>query len=135
VHTTPQFFDLPQMMVTMLPFGRSLFLIEMSLIMGTTFLHPTAYPLTALAGIYVITLQKKKNKNNFWACNIMKLTNKQKANLFHLLALFPLIFIAVNDQYFKSVDRAIVKNILNMVIVAGIFYHLYLFMYVNAEKI
>lgn len=65
----------------------------------------------------------------------MKLTNKQKANLFHLLALFPLIFIAVNDQYFKSVDRAIVKNILNMVIVAGIFYHLYLFMYVNAEKI
>jgi hypothetical protein len=65
----------------------------------------------------------------------MNITYRQKANLFHILALFPLIFLAVNDEYFKGVDRNVIKPILYFILAAGTLYHIYLFMYVNVARV
>ena len=61
----------------------------------------------------------------------MNITYRQKANLFHMLVLFPLIFLAINDDLINH-DTEVLKKIVSIIIVAGIFYHLYLFMYVNS---
>ena len=62
----------------------------------------------------------------------MNITYRQKANLFHMLVLFPLIFLAINDDLIKDAHPEVLKKIVSVIIVAGIFYHLYLFMYVNS---
>lgn len=62
------------------------------------------------------------------------LTLKQKKNLFHLLVLFPIIYLAVNPEAVKSLDNKQMRRIVMYIILFATLYHIYLFAYVNNKE-
>lgn len=65
----------------------------------------------------------------------MSLTLRQKLNLFHILFIFPLIYISIYPRILETVDPVYIHNLLLFMIIIGSFYHVYLFMYVNNKQV
>ncbi len=65
----------------------------------------------------------------------MSLTLKQKANLFHLLFLFPLIYVNLYPETIEGIDKIYFHHLLLFMIIVGSLYHVYLFMYVNNKQV
>lgn len=65
----------------------------------------------------------------------MSLTLKQKANLFHILFVFPLIYINLYPETLKGMDPVYLHHLLLFMIIVGSLYHVYLFMYINNKQV
>lgn len=65
----------------------------------------------------------------------MSLTLKQKANLFHILFLFPLIYVNLYPQVLGDIPNVYTHHLLLFMIIIGSLYHIYLFMYVNNKQV
>jgi hypothetical protein len=63
----------------------------------------------------------------------MKLTNQQKANLFHILVVFPLIYITVYPDTVASLDPDVLRKLVTFIMIAGTMYHIYKFMDLKSD--
>lgn len=61
------------------------------------------------------------------------LTVKQKINLFHVLFIFPLIFINLYPEILGQ--KRILRYLLLFMTTMGSFYHVYLFFYINNKSL
>ncbi len=65
----------------------------------------------------------------------MSLTLRQKTDLFHILFIFPLIYVNLYPETLETMDPVYLHHLLLMIIIIGSFYHVYLFMYVNNKQV
>lgn len=65
----------------------------------------------------------------------MKLTYKQNANLFHILVIFPLIYITIHPEIVENMPIDVLRNLVTFIMIAGTMYHLYMFIEVNNKSV
>lgn len=62
----------------------------------------------------------------------MDLTLKQKTNLFHILFIFPLIYVNLYPEILGDKDKALyLHHLLLFLVIVGTLYHIYRFMYAS----